>query len=141
MIKFSLVRFFQKIKFSISKSNFNWKDKVFSYLIHDYDEKPEGVERKGLLGPSDSNAGRIRLKKYSFCCQENTYLCLSHLADILAELRGVNIQCHRDDLLKISDYLLSKVPFIVSNKSHFLYLVTHQLARKIGRCDTAIFEI
>ena len=51
------------IKFSISKSNFNWKDKVFSYLIHDYDEKPEGVERKGLLGPSDSNAGRIRLKK------------------------------------------------------------------------------
>ena len=65
MIKFSLVRFFQKTKVSIAKSNFNWKDKGFSYLIHDYDEKPEGVERKGLLGPSDGNASRIRLEKKS----------------------------------------------------------------------------
>ena len=119
MIKFSLVRFFQKIKFSISKSNFNWKDKVFSYLIHDYDEKPEGVERKGLLGPSDGNAGRIRLK--TFRCQDGIPRKRSepislnpknksakpHLADMLTYFRRLDIKGDRSHVLKTFHYFLS----------------------------------
>ena len=44
--------------------------------------KPQGIERKGLLGPSDGNTGRIRLKKYnsqfsSFAAKKTELGCLN----------------------------------------------------------------
>ena len=82
---------FRKCSETIPDNTFCFNRNIFKYDSQS-DQKPERVDRKGLLGPGDGNARWIRLKIEELIDGIVSWQTPRYLADILTKFRIVDTQ-------------------------------------------------